>query len=256
MERTRKVATCRIARTPVVFFALLVLLTPSCGATNDQPADPSVDSKYHARREAMVRVQIQARGVQDPAVLEAMRKTQRHLFVPEPFRISAYSDHPLRIGHGQTISQPYIVALMTELAEVKPGDRVLEVGTGSAYQAAVLAEIGAEVYTIEIVEPLATSAAQRLKDLGYDSVHVRHGDGYAGWPEVAPFDAILVTAAPPSVPEPLKQQLAVGAKLVIPVGERYQRIVVIERTESGFNERDTIPVTFVPMTGKAQEKTK
>jgi protein-L-isoaspartate(D-aspartate) O-methyltransferase len=161
----------------------------------------------------------------------------------------------LPIAHGQTISQPYIVALMTELANVKPGDTVLEVGTGSGYQAAVLAEMGVKVFSIEIIEPLARQAKATLSELGYGKqVHVRHGDGYAGWPEHAPFDAVMVTAAPPKIPEPLKQQLKVGGRLVIPVGKHYQSLIRVTRTRAGYREESVIPVRFVPMTGKAQER--
>ena len=201
----------------------------------------------------MVRTQIESRGVRDPAVLRAMRTVPRHRFVPSSRRAAAYDDRPLPIGHRQTISQPYIVALMSELARVKPGDRVLEVGTGSGYQAAVLAEMGVKVFSIEIVEPLAERAKGALSELGYD-VEVRHGDGYAGWPEHAPFDAVVVTAAPPKIPEPLKQQLAVGGRLVIPVGKYAQSLIVVTRTEKGFTEESVLPVRFVPMTGEAQER--
>lgn len=202
----------------------------------------------------MVQRQIESRGVRDARVLRAMRAVPRHRFVPSSQRASAYEDRPLSIGRGQTISQPYIVALMSELAAVGPGDTVLEVGTGSGYQAAVLAEMGVKVFSIEIVEPLAKRAAATLKELGYgDRVEVRHGDGYAGWPEHAPFDAVVVTAAPPKVPEPLKQQLKVGGHLVIPVGKFYQRLLRITRTEKSFDEKSIIPVRFVPMTGKAQD---
>lgn len=203
----------------------------------------------------MVSQQIEGRGVRDPRVLEAMRAVPRHRFVPQSQLARAYDDRPLPIGLGQTISQPYIVALMTELAEVKPGDQVLEVGTGSAYQAAVLAEMGAQLYSIEIVEPLAESAKAKLTELGYGSrVEVRHGDGYAGWPSEAPFDAIIVTAAPPTIPEPLKQQLKLGGRLIIPVGERYQSLLKVTRTKDGFREESVIPVRFVPMTGEAQRR--
>ena len=202
----------------------------------------------------MVSRQIEARGVRDPRVLRAMREVPRHRFVPESERASAYDDPPLPIGHRQTISQPYIVALMSELANVKPGDKVLEVGTGSGYQAAVLAAMGVKVFSIEIVEPLAKRADALLKELGYAKhVQVRHGDGYAGWPEHAPFDAVIVTAAPPKIPEPLKQQLKVGGRLVIPVGKYYQSLIRVTRSKDGFDKENIIPVRFVPMTGKAQE---
>jgi protein-L-isoaspartate(D-aspartate) O-methyltransferase len=206
-----------------------------------------------AARARMVSSQIAARGIRSERVLAAMREVPRHEFVPEQYRDDAYDDHPLPIDADQTISQPYIVALMSELAKVEAGDRVLEVGTGSGYQAAVLAQLGAEVYSIEIVDELARTARARLDRLGY-RVQVRSGDGYAGWPERAPFQAILITAAPPRIPEPLKQQLAMGGKLVVPVGRGFQDLMVLTRTETGFEERSVIPVRFVPMTGKAQQE--
>ncbi len=211
-------------------------------APAEAPAHPR-----QAERERMIAEQIEARGVTDPRVLTAMAKVPRHRFVPEAYQAEAYADHPLPIGHGVTISQPYIVALMTELADVQPGEKVLEVGTGSGYQAAILAELGARVYTIEVLEPLATKARALLHELGYDRVVVRHGDGYGGWPEQAPFDAIVVTAAPPKVPEALRVQLADGGRLVIPVGRGAQELKVITRRGDRFSERTVIPVRFVPM---------
>ena len=206
-------------------------------------------------RAAMVSEQIAARGVKDPAVLLALRTVPRHEFVPAEFRRRAYGDHPLPIGEDQTISQPYIVALMTELAGVKRGSRVLEIGTGSGYQAAVLAELGAEVWTIEIIEPLGRRAAEDLRRTGYDRVHCRIGDGYAGWPEAAPFDAVIITAAPPKVPLPLLDQLKPGGRLVVPEGEHDQELVVYRKDESGRVRREFAEhVRFVPMTGQAQEK--
>jgi protein-L-isoaspartate(D-aspartate) O-methyltransferase len=205
-------------------------------------------------REAMVTQQIAARGVRSEAVLSAMRAVPRHLFVPEDLRAEAYADHPLPIGEGQTISQPYIVGLMSELLEVKAGDRVLEIGTGSGYQAAVLVAMGCEVYTIEIRASLAAEAETRLQGLGYTNIHVRAGDGYAGWPEAGPFRGIIVTAAPERIPEPLLQQLAVGGKLVIPVGAYYQQLKVVTREAQGFSEKDVLPVRFVPMTGKVERQ--
>ncbi len=199
----------------------------------------------------MVRETIEARGVRDPRVLRAMRAVPRHLFVPPTHRGRAYADAPVPIGEGQTASQPYIVALMTELAEIGPGGKALEVGTGSGYQAAVLAEMGARVFTIEILESLAARAGETLRRLGYDSVRIRVGDGYRGWPEEAPFDAILVTAAAPKIPEPLLHQLAPGGRLVAPVGgPEGQELVVVVRTAGGFERRRVIPVRFVPMTGR------
>ena len=202
----------------------------------------------------MVATQIAARGITDARVLAAMRKVPRERFVPENLRSSAYLDGPLPIGHEQTISQSYIVAFMTEALRLREGDKVLEIGTGSGYQAAVLAECCRQVYTIEIVAPLAERAVTTLKALGYSNVEVRHGDGYRGWPEQAPFDAIMVTAAPDHVPEPLVAQLAVGGRMVIPVGDVVQNIVLIEKTTTGTTSRTLLPVTFVPMTGEAERR--
>jgi protein-L-isoaspartate(D-aspartate) O-methyltransferase len=200
----------------------------------------------------MVAEQLERRGVRDPRVLSAMRRVPRHLFVLERDCAIAYSDHALAIEEDQTISQPYIVGLMTELARVDRGSVVLEVGTGSGYQAAVLAQMRAKVYSIEIVKSLARTASERLKKLGYPDVTVREGDGYDGWAQYAPFDAIVITAAPPKIPEPLKQQLKIGGRLVAPVGDFQQQLVVLTRTDAGFDTRSVIPVIFVPMTGKAQ----
>lgn len=208
---------------------------------------------YAAVRAHMVESQLRARDITDPLVLAAMRKVPRHEFVPEDVRPRAYSDTPLPIGERQTISQPLVVALMTQLARPRRDSRVLEVGTGSGYQAAVLAEICREVYTIEIVEPLGKRAARTLGRLGYHNVHTRIGDGYRGWPEAAPFDAIIVTAAPPHVPEPLKEQLRVGGRLVIPVGDAFQELRVITRTSTGYKDETVAAVLFVPMTGEAQK---
>jgi protein-L-isoaspartate(D-aspartate) O-methyltransferase len=213
------------------------------------------EARWAALRDEMVATQIAARGVRDVNVLRALRTVPRHMFVPAEVRAEAYTDHPLPIGEGQTISQPYIVGLMTELLEVKPGDKVLEVGTGSGYQAAVLATIGCDVYTIEIREPLAREAEQRLESLGIKNVHVRTGDGYAGWPEAAPFAGIIVTAAPERIPQPLLDQLKVGGHMVIPVGAFYQQLKVITRAGAAdFPERDVIPVRFVPMTGEVERR--
>jgi protein-L-isoaspartate(D-aspartate) O-methyltransferase len=200
----------------------------------------------------MVERDLAPRGIRDPEVLRAMGKVPRQAYVPAALAAQAYDDNPLPIGEAQTISQPYIVAFMTELAQIGPGDKVLEIGTGSGYQAAVLAEIAREVYTIEIIAPLATRAAKALEAAGYTNVHTRTGDGYRGWPEAAPFDAILVTAAPPTVPPPLLEQLAPGGRLVVPEGTFDQDLVVYTRGEKGIERRRALPVRFVPMTGEAQ----
>ncbi|HUS63828.1 MAG TPA: protein-L-isoaspartate(D-aspartate) O-methyltransferase [Kofleriaceae bacterium] len=229
--------------------ALTMLLAIATSCRSPKPAD--ADAR---KRDAMVRT-IEEAGVRDPGVLAAMRAVPRHELVPDAVRELAYEDHPLPIGWNQTISQPYIVALMTELANVARGDRVLEVGTGSGYQAAVLAEIGVQVHSIEIVEPLAKRAAADLARLGYgDRVEVRAGDGYRGWPEQTPFDAVIVTAAPPAVPQPLVDQLKLGGRLIIPVGEGIQELRVIVRTADGTREEPSILVRFVPMTGEAQQR--
>lgn len=202
---------------------------------------------YPALRREMVRRQVAARGVRDSDVLEAMRSVPRHRFVPAASPEAAYSDRPLPIGQGQTISQPYIVAYMAEAAEIEPGDRVLEIGTGSGYGAAVLAELAAEVYTIEIVPELAERARATLARIGYENVHVRTGNGWLGWPEHAPYDAVVVTAAPDEVPQELVRQLAVDGMLVVPVGTRFQELMVLRKTREGLREEASMPVRFVPM---------
>jgi protein-L-isoaspartate(D-aspartate) O-methyltransferase len=201
------------------------------------------------RRRRMIVDQLEGRDVHDARVLAAMAAVPRHAFVPPELFPHAYDDMPLPIGRGQTISQPYVVAAMTQLAQLGPAARVLEIGTGCGYQTAVLAELAAEVYSIEIVPELAARAAAMLEQLGYGNVRLRQGDGYAGWPEAAPFDAILVTAAPPSIPPVLERQLAVGGRMVIPVGIEYQELEVVVRTgDASWTERTIFPVRFVPMT--------
>lgn len=214
------------------------------------PGEVALAEDVWARqREAMVQQQIRARGVKEARVLEAMRRVPRHEFVPQEQRRFAYEDRPLPIGEGQTISQPYIVALMTELLRVEEGDKVLEIGTGSGYQAAVLAELTPHVYTIEILPTLARGAEETLRRLGYENVEVREGDGYLGWPEEAPFQGIIVTCAPEAVPEPLQEQLAEGGRMVIPVGGQMegQTLYVLEKRRGRMVERAVIPVRFVPM---------
>ena len=198
-------------------------------------------------REQMVKRQIADRGVKDERVLEAIGKVERHRFVPEQDVTSAYGDYPLPIGHGQTISQPYIVALMTELCELDGSEKVLEIGTGSGYQAAVLALLADEVYTIEIVEFLGKQAKNRLKNMGYGNVNVRIGDGYKGWPEEAPFDVIIVTAAPPEIPQALVEQLDEGGIMVVPVGEFNQELVKLEKRGNTLEKKTVTYVRFVPM---------
>jgi protein-L-isoaspartate(D-aspartate) O-methyltransferase len=194
--------------------------------------------------------------VEDPKVLLAMRLVPRHLFVPQEYQDLAYRNSPLLIGHNQTISQPFIVAHMSELLELKPEHRVLEIGTGSGYQAAVLGELCQHVYTIEIVAPLGKKAAKLLKELGYNQVQVRIGDGYEGWPEAAPFDRIIVTCAPEEIPQPLLDQLAIGGRMVIPVGGQFETQYMVEVTKDKkgrISQKEYYPVRFVPMTGKSED---
>ncbi len=237
-----------------VAFGLGVAMLPTseAGEPEAKPAqETDAEARWAAERAEMVRRQIAARDVRNPRVLEAMREVPRHRFVPLHSRDLAYLDRPLPIGYGQTISQPYIVAAMTELLHPKATDRVLEIGTGSGYQAAVISRLVAKVYTIEIVPELAESAAKTLAELGYVNVEVSSGDGYRGIPKQAPFDGILVTAAPEEIPAPLIEQLAVGGRMVIPVGDFYQQLTVVEKTDKGISKRTVFPVRFVPMTGEA-----
>ncbi|MEN6576631.1 MAG: protein-L-isoaspartate(D-aspartate) O-methyltransferase [Phycisphaerales bacterium] len=228
----------------------------------EEPPPANVDAARHPafaervpEREQMVAVQIQARGVRDPNVLRAMRSVPRHAFVPESLRGLAYADHPLDIGHDQTISQPYIVAFMTEALALDPNSVVLEIGTGSGYQAAVCAEIAREVYSVEILEPLAKSAIEALTKLGYGNVHVRVGDGFYGWPDKGPFDAIIGTAAAQEVPPPLIEQLKPGGRMILPVeGEHgFQHLILLTKDEGGqLHRKAVMPVRFVPMTGRSR----
>lgn len=205
---------------------------------------------YSAKRQRMVRDQIEARGVDNPLTLQALSKVPRHLFVPEAFRHLAYEDHPLPIGYNQTISQPYIVAYMTAVVEPKPHFKALEIGTGSGYQAAVLAEIVDSIFTIEIIGELAASAQERLLEMGYKNIVVRHGDGYAGWPEHAPFDVIVVTAGADDIPPPLFEQLKEGGNMVIPVGPSYsvQSLLLVSKKNGKMTKKNLMPVRFVPFT--------
>ena len=216
-----------------------------------QPAPTAAEFATHRQR--MVEQQLKPRGIKDERVLAAMAKVPREEFVPADARPSAYEDGPLPIGYDQTISQPYVVAFMTEQLRPKRSDRVLEIGSGSGYQAAILGELVTEVYTIEIVEPLAKSAEAILQRLGYNNVHTKVGDGYKGWPEEAPFDAIIVTCAPEKVPQPLVDQLKDGGRMVIPVGERFaQQLYLLEKKNGQLKESVTLPVRFVPMLHEAK----
>jgi protein-L-isoaspartate(D-aspartate) O-methyltransferase len=216
------------------------------------PAAATPGDGFDLLRQSMVEQQVKQRGITQPEVLSAMSQVPRHLFVPDALREQAYTDQPLALGQGRTVYQPYVVALMTSLLELKRGDKVLEVGTGSGYHAAVLSRIAREVYSIEIVEPVASQARKRLSVLGYHNVEVTVGDGYRGLPEKAPFDAILLSAAPPQIPKPLLDQLREGGKMVAPVGGFFQDLQVITKTADGLEKRVIIPVRLSPMKGKAQ----
>lgn len=234
-------------RVPTILsLAVVFQLLLQTAAAADQRAEDRTTQHAEQRRQ-MVAEQLVRRGIGDDAVLRAMGNVPRHRFVPESLRSMAYADRPLPIGHDQTISQPYIVALMSEVLEVRPGDRVLEVGTGSGYQAAVLAEMGVVVYSIEIVPELGRQAEAVLTDLNYKRVHVKIGDGYLGWPEKAPFDGIIVTCSPTKIPEPLTAQLAEGGRLVIPVGDFFQKLVRLTKKEGRIIEEKIEDVRFVPM---------
>jgi protein-L-isoaspartate(D-aspartate) O-methyltransferase len=220
------------------------------------PAPAGAGDSYAALRKAMVQEQVRQKGITKPEVLDAMAQVPRHLFVPDSLREVAYSDKPLTLGQGRTIYQPYVVALMTSLLELEKGDKVLEVGTGTGYQAAVLSRIARRVYSIEIVPPVASQARKRLQVLGYPNVEVLTGDGYRGLPSEAPFDAILLSAAPEEIPEALLEQLEVGGKMVVPVGGFFQDLLVITKTRDGLEKRTVIPVRLAPMTGKVQDEKK
>jgi protein-L-isoaspartate(D-aspartate) O-methyltransferase len=237
----------RVLKPALVPLGMMMLAV--CGKP-EQPAPGVQEDPFSGRRRQMVERQIRDRGVRDARVLDAMRKVPRHEFVPESQREMAYEDTPLPIGHGQTISQPFIVGFMTEALDVQASARVLEIGTGSGYQAAILGELARQVYSIEIVPDLAGQARRTLAAQGYQNVEVRTGDGYKGWPEQAPFDRIMVTAAPPEVPQALVDQLAVGGRMVLPVGSVEQELRILTKTEKGVITERSLPVRFVPMIRK------
>jgi protein-L-isoaspartate(D-aspartate) O-methyltransferase len=227
-------------------FILSVVLGAGTGCARDDFNRREYD--YGAGKTQMIET-LKRYGIRDPEVLRAMSAVRRHVFIPEEYRhvSDPYGDHPCPIGHGQTISQPYIVAYMTERMAPKPGEKILEIGTGSGYQAAVLAELGAEVYTIEIIPELAEHARRVLKEEGYDRVHVLTGDGYKGWPAQAPFDAIMVTCAPEEVPQTLVDQLADGGRMILPLGSGFQRLVLLRKRGDRTHIEEDLPVRFVPM---------
>ncbi len=225
-------------------FSLFLIFFVSSGCIPQNK--PSRD--FAEEREQMVNSQIKERGITDTRVVEAMMKVPRHLFVPEPYTSGAYDDTPLPIGYNQTISQPYIVAFMTEALQLKPTDHVLEIGTGSGYQAAILAEICDSVYTIDIIKQLTDGAGKILDQLGYKNIMIRHGDGYLGWPEHGPFNAIIVTCAATQVPQALQDQLAEGGRMIIPVGEQgVQELILMKKKNGRFRQESVLPVRFVPM---------
>ena len=231
------------------WLAVAVLAAGGCG----QKAPPP--SEFAAQRQQMVQRQLVTRGIKDQRVLAAMAKVPREEFVTTESRAASYEDGPLPIGYAQTISQPYMVAFMTEQLRLKPSDRVLEVGTGSGYQAAILADLVSEVYSIEIIEPLAKNAETTLQRLGYKNVHLKIGDGYKGWPEMAPFDAIIVTCAPDKLPQPLVDQLKDDGRMVIPVGDRFaQQLYLLEKKNGQLKQSATLPVRFVPMASEGEKK--
>jgi protein-L-isoaspartate(D-aspartate) O-methyltransferase len=267
---TDRHAACRCYLLPALVAAFIVVMF-AMAFFNRQPEAPSSDmpsspaaavvadapsaepAHFQEARARMVRHDLAGRDIRDQRVLDVMGRVPRQRFIPDYLADDAYRDGPLPIGRGQTISQPYIVALMTQLVQPKPTSRALDIGTGSGYQAAVLSELCKEVYSIEIVEPLATAAKKRLADLGYANVAVRHGDGYQGWKEHAPFDAIIVAAAADHVPKPLVDQLAPGGRLVIPVGNYFQNLLLVEKRPDGSIVQENVaPVAFVPMTGEAE----
>jgi protein-L-isoaspartate(D-aspartate) O-methyltransferase len=238
-----------------VWVALIEVLIGAASCNSDRVTDSSlVDPSHAAERQRMVEEQIIPRGIKDQSVLAVMGRVPRHRFVPPPYSAFAYMDGPLPIGHGQSISQPSLVAMMTEALTLKKTDKVLEVGTGSGYQAAVLAELADKVLTIEILEPLARQAERTLAELGYHNIRVRVGDGYQGWPEEAPFDAIIVTAAPDHVPQPLLNQLAIGGRLILPVGRFFQTLELYRRTEEGYERKTLTLVRFVPLVHQGEEE--
>lgn len=230
--------------------ALLLIALPAA------PAAPAMGQDFGLQRRSMVDQQLRQRDIRGREVLQAMEQVPRHLFVPESVRPKAYEDEALPVGPGRTIYQPYVVALMTSLLNLDRNDRVLEVGTGSGYQAAVLSRVAKEVYSIEINSTVASQAGKRLSALGYYNISVRHGDGYKGWPDKAPFDAILLSAAPPRIPKPLLDQLRVGGRMVVPVGGSFQDLLVITKTADGLEKRTVIPVRLSPMTGQVRDGNK
>jgi len=238
----------------IFFFIWLVLLGITSCKNMETRENNTTQDPYFESRLSMVEKQIRRRGVKDQRVLEAMRKVPRHKFVPEHLQNQAYQDEPLPIGEGQTISQPYIVAYMTEQLKLSGNERILEIGTGSGYQTAILAELCDSVFTIEIIPSLSQRARKVVQQLGYENVQFKVGDGYRGWPEKAPFDAIMVTAAPDHIPQPLIEQLKIGGRMIIPVGDFFQELILVKKIEKGILKEKKLPVRFVPMQGEAEKR--
>jgi protein-L-isoaspartate(D-aspartate) O-methyltransferase len=234
----------------IIIGVLIILLT---GISGCRAASNGEKTDFASARKRMVERQIKVRGISDKRILEAFTRVERHAFVDSSLYSEAYNDYPLPIGEGQTISQPYIVALMTELLDLKQDDKVLEIGTGSGYQAAILGELVDSVFTIEIVEPLGVKARNLLKRLGYENIFVKIGDGYRGWPEHSPFDAVIVTCAPEKIPQPLIDQLSDGGRMIIPVGDYWQELVLIKKHGEKITRENIAPVRFVPMTGESEK---
>jgi protein-L-isoaspartate(D-aspartate) O-methyltransferase len=229
-----------------LYIILLIFIIFGCNGVKEKKEENQND-RFEQMRHKMVEYQIKARGIQDARVLEVLRKIPRHLFVPENLKDQAYNDEPLPIGSGQTISQPYIVAYMTEQLHLEGTERVLEIGTGSGYQAAVLAELVQRVYSIEIIPELSYQAQKVLDILGYTNIEFKIGNGYFGWPDAAPFDAIIVTAAPEKIPQTLIDQLKIGGRMIIPVGDFFQNLYLVEKKEDGIKKENKLPVRFVPL---------
>jgi protein-L-isoaspartate(D-aspartate) O-methyltransferase len=229
-----------------LYFILYILIIFGCNGVKEKKEENQND-RFEQMRHKMVEYQIKARGIQDARVLEVLRRIPRHLFVPESLTDQAYNDEPLPIGSGQTISQPYIVAYMTEQLQLEGTERVLEIGTGSGYQAAVLAELAQRVYSIEILPELSHQAQKVLNTMGYDNIEFKIGNGYFGWPDEAPFDAIIVTAAPEKIPQTLIDQLKIGGRMIIPVGDFFQNLYLVEKKEGGIKKENKLPVRFVPL---------
>ena len=243
-------------KTKILLLTLIIYCVcfVGCGEGKEKFRQMILDTGFQEERRLMVEEQIKKRGIKDSVIIEAFLKVPRHRFVPKKYRKMAYKDHPLPIGEGQTISQPYIVAYMTQILNLSKTDKVLEIGTGSGYQAAILGELSDSVYTIEIITSLGNRASKLLQEMGYDNVKVKIGDGYKGWEEYAPFDAIIVTCAPTEIPNALKNQLIEGGRIIIPVGSFYQNLIYLKKVDNKIKKKKVFPVRFVPMVDTSGKK--